>query len=82
MKTDYHQVQFIRKKMNSYIFVIGTVVTGLMGIELEINPHDMACEWGGYVDRFITMLPRLTGKTSWVRVSAGAGETLTVEVPK
>jgi hypothetical protein len=48
--------------------VVGTMVTGLMGIELEINPPDMAFEWGGYVDRFLTTLPRLTGKTSWAQL--------------
>jgi len=48
--------------------VVGTMVTGLMGIELEVNPPDMAYYWGGYVDRFITTLPRLTGNTEWAEL--------------
>jgi hypothetical protein len=48
--------------------VVGAVVTGLMGIELEIHTPDESLEWGGYVDRFLTTLPRLTAKTTWAEL--------------
>jgi hypothetical protein len=44
--------------------VVGAIVTGVMGIELEVHPPNEALEWGGYVDRFITSLPALTTETS------------------
>jgi hypothetical protein len=44
---------------------VASLVNGLMGIELEVFPPEMALTWGGYVDRYITTLPRLTDKTQW-----------------
>jgi len=48
--------------------VIGTIVTGLMGIELEVNPPDLAYSQGYYVDRYVTTLPRLSGQTEWAEI--------------
>jgi hypothetical protein len=48
--------------------VVGAVVTGLMGIELEVHPPDEALVWGGYVDRFLTTIPRLGDTTDWAEI--------------
>jgi hypothetical protein len=48
--------------------VVGAVATGLMGIELEVHTPDESIEWGGYVDRVLTTLPRLTETTSWAEL--------------
>jgi len=47
---------------------IGAVVTGLMGISLEVHPPDEALTWGGYVDRILTTIPGLTGSTAWAEL--------------
>jgi hypothetical protein len=47
---------------------VASLVNGLMGIELEVFPPEMALTWGGYVDRYITTLPRLTENILWVEV--------------
>jgi len=47
---------------------VASIVTGLMGIELEIFPPEMALSMGYYVDKYITTLPRLTPKTGWAQI--------------
>lgn len=48
--------------------VIASIVNGLMGIELEIFPPEMAQTMGYYVDKYISTLPRLTSKTTWSEI--------------
>ncbi len=43
---------------------VASIITGLMGIELEIFPPEMAQTMGYYVDKYITTLPRLTDRTT------------------
>ncbi len=47
---------------------VASIVTGLMGIELEIFPPEMALSMGYYVDKYITTLPRFTPKTGWAQI--------------
>jgi len=47
---------------------VASMINGLMGIELEIFPPEMAQTMGYYVDKYITTLPRLTDRTDWAEV--------------
>ena len=48
--------------------VVGSFVTGLMGIEIEARPPTEALVWGHHVDQFVTTLPQLTEKTEWAEL--------------
>ena len=48
--------------------MVGSFVTGLMGIELEVHPPTEALVLGHHVDHFLTTLPQLTGKTAWAEL--------------
>lgn len=45
--------------------VVGAIVTGLMGIELEAAEPEKALTQYDYVDGAVATLPRLTAKTQW-----------------
>lgn len=47
---------------------VASVINGLMGIELEIFPPEMALTMGYYVDKYVTTYPRLTDHTGWAEV--------------
>jgi hypothetical protein len=47
---------------------VASVINGLMGIELEIFPPEMALTMGYYVDKYVTTYPRLTDHTRWAEV--------------
>ena len=47
---------------------VGAMVTGMMGIELEVHPPSEASTDWSYVDRIITTLSRLTDVTSWAEM--------------
>jgi hypothetical protein len=69
----YKQLLFVSKNERreypeaSYS-TIGAMVSGLMGIELEVFPPSDAIINGGYVDRIITTKSRLTNKTKWAEI--------------
>lgn len=48
---------------------VGALVSGLMGIELEVYPPSDAIRNGGYVDRIIATKSRLTDKTAWAEIT-------------
>lgn len=45
------------------------IVTGMMGIELEIHPTSESITYGGYVERFIITTPRLSSEKGWAELS-------------
>lgn len=48
--------------------VVGAVVTGLMGIDVEEADPSQALTWSLYVDRAVRTLPRLTERTAWAEL--------------
>ncbi len=61
-----------RNQRNEYpeasFAAIGAIVTGTMGISLEVHRPDEALTWGGYVDRFLVTIPGLTESTAWAEL--------------
>jgi hypothetical protein len=70
----YKQLLFVSKNNRreypeaSYS-AIGAMVSGLMGIELDVYPPADAVRNGGYVDRIIATKSRLTGNTAWAEIN-------------
>jgi hypothetical protein len=48
--------------------VVGSFVTGLMGVELEARSPTEALVKGHHVDQILTTLPQLTAKTAWAEI--------------
>jgi hypothetical protein len=48
---------------------VAAVISGLMGIELQVSPAEPALSADGEVDEYLTTFPRLTGQTTWAEVT-------------